>query len=149
MQQWPIPINIKQLRGFLGLTGYYIKFVRNYASIAMQQWSLTELLKLNAFQWSNAAQAAFQEVKHDVVSTPVLALPNFDHPFVLETDASGRGIGAVLSQKNYPIAFFSRKLSTKMQLASTYAREMLAITEAVAHWRQYLLKLIKRALRNS
>ena len=69
----------------------------------------------------------------------MLTLPNFAKPFVLETDASGTGIGAVLSQDNHPIAYFSKKISMRMQKQSAYAREMYVITEAVSKFRHYLL----------
>ncbi|GJX87225.1 retrotransposon-related protein [Tanacetum coccineum] len=91
MQNWPIPTNLKQLRGFLGLTGYYRRFIRSYASISQP---LTKLMKKNAFQWSEEAQSAFLELKQAMVSAPMLKLPNFDEPFVVETNALGEGIGA-------------------------------------------------------
>nr|KYP72871.1 Transposon Ty3-G Gag-Pol polyprotein [Cajanus cajan] len=82
-------------RTFDGLTGFYRKFVRNYASLATP---LTNLLRSPSFQWNPQAQQAFTELKHKITTVPVLALPDFTVPFVIDTDASGNAIGAVLSQ---------------------------------------------------
>ena len=82
---------------------------------------------------------AFNTLKKAVSKAPVLALPNFDIPFVVETDASGTGAGAVLSQNGHPIAFFSKEFCPKLRASSTYIREHVAITTAVKKWRHYLL----------
>jgi hypothetical protein len=133
---WPIPLNLKQLRGFLGLSGYYRRFIRNYATLAAP---LTALLKKDAFEWSQAATDAFSALQHAITVAPVLALPDFTKPFILETDASGTGIGAILSQDKHPIAYFSKKLNNSMQHKSAYVRELYAVTEAMAKFRHYIL----------
>ncbi|KAL4325224.1 hypothetical protein GQ457_11G000740 [Hibiscus cannabinus] len=137
IQGWPVPRNVKEVRGFLGLVGYYRRFIKGFSTIAAP---LSDLLKKNEnFEWSQLAQEAFAQLKARLCTAPVLALPCFEKEFVIETDASGVGIGAVLIQENKPLAYFSQKLSGRMQGASTYHREMFAITQAMSRWRQYLL----------
>jgi hypothetical protein len=132
---WPVPANCKELRGFLGLAGYYCKFVKNFGLIAKP---LTSLLKKHSlFIWTSAQETSFQELKSALSSTLVLALPNFDRPFSLETNASGTGIGAVLMQDGHPLAFVSKALSPKHQGLSTYEKEYLAILLAVDQWHPY------------
>ena len=135
MLAWPIPKTVTDLRGFLGLTGYYRRFVQHYALIAKP---LTQLLKKKQFSWSPEAQLAFDKLKEAMVTTPVLALPNFAEPFEVETDASDVGIGAVLMQKGQPIAFLSKALGDSHKHMSIYEKEFLALIMAVDKWRQYL-----------
>jgi hypothetical protein len=136
MVDWPLPKNIKALRGFLGLTGYYQKFIRGYGSIASP---LTAMLKKNSFGLSEAAREAFQTLKVAVTQAPVLALPDFSRSFVIECDASGICIGAMLMQNKRPIAFLSKALKGKALHMSTYENELFALVTAVQKWRPYLL----------
>ncbi|OMO55084.1 reverse transcriptase [Corchorus capsularis] len=132
---WPLPANIKALRGFLGLTGYYRKFVKHYATIVAP---LTDLLKQKSYQWTTEASEAFEKLKQALTTTPILALPDFSQAFDVTTNASNVAVGAVLSQGNHPLAYFSKKLNSNLQNSSAYVREMYAITEAVKKLRQYL-----------
>jgi len=93
---------------------------------------LTDLLKKDSFQRNDTADQAMTTLKFALTTALVLALPNFAEPFILETDASGSGIGAVLSQHNHQIAYFSKKLTIKMQKQSAYTREFYVITESLA-----------------
>ncbi|XP_047158552.1 uncharacterized mitochondrial protein AtMg00860-like, partial [Vigna umbellata] len=117
MVQWPTLTCVKGLRGFLGLTGFYRKFVQNYAAIDLP---LMDLLKKGNFQWSPAAKSAFDALKSAMTSTSVLALPEFSKSFYIQMDASGSAMGAVLLQENHPIAFYSKFLVDLKEATSTF-----------------------------
>ncbi|KAJ7949788.1 Ty3/gypsy retrotransposon protein [Quillaja saponaria] len=136
VQAWPIPTNVKKLRGFLGLTGYYRRFVKNYGLIARP---LTNLTKKNAFQWTSAANEAFSRLKEALTTVPVLRLPDFSQEFTVESDASSEGVGAILSQSGHPVAYFSKGLSFSNRLKSAYERELLAVVLALQKWKHYLM----------
>lgn len=133
---WPVPSTVRELRGFLGFAGYYRKFVHHFGGIAAP---LTLLLTKAGFQWNEEADSAFQQLKVALTTAPVLGLPNFSQPFVIECDASGTGIGAVLMQKGRPIAYFSKALKGTARSLSTYKKEMFAVVKSVRKWRPYLL----------
>ncbi|WVZ51461.1 hypothetical protein U9M48_002607 [Paspalum notatum var. saurae] len=135
MQDWPVPASATDLRGFLGLTGYYRRFIKGYGVLARP---LTNLLKKNSFQWSPQADAAFVALKQAMQTAPVLALPNFQEIFIVETDACALGIGAVLMQNDRPIAFLSKALGEKQRQLSIYEKEFLAVIMTVEKWRSYL-----------
>lgn len=126
--EWPVPVNLKQLRGFLGLAGYYRRFVKNFGAMASPLHALT---RIDAFVWSEKAQRAFDSLKEAMCQTPVLALPLFDQIFVVETDACGQGIGAVLMQGGHPLAYISRQLKGKQLHLSIYEKKLLAVIFAV------------------
>ena len=110
--------------------------MKNYGVIAKP---LTSMLGKDNFEWSDEAKQAFEALKRVMTQTPVLALTNFEKPFKVCTDASGKGIGAVLVQDRRPLAFMSKVLGPMKKTWSTYAREMLAVIHAVKVWRPYLL----------
>ena len=94
--EWPTSTTAKGVRGFLGLAGYYRKFIRHFGSIAAP---LTRLLSKDGFQWNEAAEMAFTQLKEALTSPSILRLPDFTQRFVIECDASGMGLGAFLPKK--------------------------------------------------
>jgi hypothetical protein len=136
MMDWPIPKTLKNLRGFLGLTGYYRKFVRNYGRIATP---LTTLTKKDAFSWTPEATKAFEQLKEVMCKAPVLTTPDFTKTFIVECDALGNGIGVVLMQEGRPLAFESRPLKGKDLHKPIYEKEMMAILHALKKWHPYLI----------
>jgi len=96
-------------------------------------------LAKDSFHWNDAIDKAFNQLKDALCHMPVLSLPDFSLLFFVETDASSTGMGVILSQKNHPIAFFSKLFCPTLLCASTYVRELAAITTAVKKWCQYLL----------
>lgn len=136
---WPRPTTPREVRGFLGLTGYYRRFVREYGLIEKPLVSLLKKEAPKPLVWTAAAEEAFSRLKKLLTEALVLALPQFDKPFVVECDASGTGIGAVLMQERRPIAFFSKSLADRSLSKSAYERDMMGLALAVQHWRPYLL----------
>jgi len=107
IHNWPQPQSLAELRGFLGLTGFYRKFVHHYATLVAP---LTDLLHNQKFMWPVTADTTFTEFKLQIAKVPTLHLPDFSQHFVVETNASTVVVGAVLSQNNHPLSFFSKKM---------------------------------------
>ena len=105
--EWPTPVNLTQLRGFLGLSAFYIRFISGYSRHVVP---LMDLMRKGAFLWTLEAYECFDKFKELMTSCPVLALPYFSKPFELHCDTSGEGVGAVLMQDKHPISYESRKL---------------------------------------
>ena len=144
VQRFEVPETKKQVRSFLGLTGYYRKFIPHYATIAAPLSDLTRKTKPMKVKWTPDCADAFKKLKQILCSAPVLQSPDFGKAFILQTDASDRGVGAVLSQldeqgNDHPIAYFSRKLLPREEKFSTIEKECLAIKLGVQTFRVYLL----------
>ena len=132
IQEWPVPTSIQQVRSFHGLASFYRRFVKNFSSIITP---MIRVIKGRTFMWNGVAQAALEGIKKKLTSAPVLVLPSFAKTFEVECDASGVGIGVVLSQEMRPIAYFSEKLNETKRRYSTYDKEFYAIVRASEHWR--------------
>ena len=131
---WPQPRSARGLRGFLGLAGYYRRFIKDYGAIAAP---LTRLLRRDAFSWSDEAMLAFDSLKRALSIAPVLQLLAFERPFTVDCDASGMEFGAVLHQGTGAIAFFSRPFAQRHMKLAAYERELIGLVQAVRHWRPY------------
>ena len=137
------PKTKKQVRSFLGLCGYYRRFMPKFSAIAMPLTELIKKNKPNKVNWTRPCERAFQQLKDMLTDYSILTTPDWKRPFVLQTDASAVGIGYVLSQINgegeeHPIAFGSRKLLPRVQRYSAIEREALAIVTGIHHYRTYL-----------
>ena len=135
VEAWPRPRTVRALRGFLGLTEYYRKFIASYDAVISP---LTALLKKEAFSWSVDAERAFLDLKRAVMSAPLLQLPDFSLKFVVDCYAFGSGFGAVLHQGDGAIAFFSWPVAAHHAKLPAYERELIGLVKAVRHWRPYL-----------
>jgi hypothetical protein len=132
---WPQPRSARGLRGFLGLAGYYRKFIRDFGLIAAP---LTRLLRRDAFAWDKEAEDAFQALKRALTTGPVLQMSDFNKIFIVDCDASGVGFGVVLHQGVGPVAFFSRPFPARHLKLAAYERELIGLLQAVRHRRHYL-----------
>lgn len=138
----PRPLTKRQVRAFLGLTGYYREFIPNYAGISAPLTELTRKGESNLVKWAPAHEEAFRSLKQHVSRAPILRLPNLQQPFVLRTDASDTSLGAVLMQdhegKLHPVAYASRKLLPREVAYSTVERECLALVWGIQKFSMYL-----------
>lgn len=138
---YPIPKTVKDIRRLLGLAGFYNKFIPNYSDITAP---ITNLLRKNqkSFSWTKEADDALIKLKTALVTAPVLGNPDFDLPFIVETDSSDLAIGAVLVQmqngERKTIAYFSKKLSHTQRKYSATERECLAVLLSIEHFRHFL-----------
>jgi hypothetical protein len=141
IENFPRPTTVKRLKSFLGLIGYYRRFVPHFSTIAAPLHKL--LKKIAKFEWSEEQENAFCRLKQKLMSKPILQYPNFAEEFILTTDASNFGAGAVLSQgeigKDLPIAYASRSFSKSEQSYSVVEKELAAVVWGVKYYRPFLL----------
>jgi hypothetical protein len=130
VKSWPPPRTVRVVRDFLGLTDYYRRFIHGYDDIVAP---LTQLLKREALCWSLVAAAVFDALKAALTTAPVLQLPDFSRPFVVNCDASGSSFGAVLHQGAGPLAFYSRAIAPHRTKLAAYERELIGLVKAVKH----------------
>ena len=140
VEDWPVPTSVHDIRSFLGLAGYYRRFVRGFSSIAAP---LSDLVKHDKkWEWTAVQQAAFDALKSALTNGPTLLTPDEKLPYVVSTDASGFAIGAALCQDQgqglQPIAYLSKKLNPAETNYPVHEQELLAVVCALKEWRHYL-----------
>ena len=133
----------KELRIFLGLSGYYRKFIPSYSAVAAPLMDLTRKSRSNKVMWSDQCEVAFKTLKEAMCSQPVLRSPDYTREFVLQTDASDRGMGAVLGQvdkeEEHPVSYFSKKFLPREEKYSVIEKECLVVKLGVQAFRMHLL----------
>jgi hypothetical protein len=138
IKNWPSPKNIFEVRSFHGLASFYRKFIRNFSGISIAMMD-TVKKRHKYFHWTAEVEKSFNLLKRKITEQPVLVLPDFRKTFQVKCDASGFAVGAVLSQENRPIAYFSEKLNEEKLKYSTYDKDFYAIIQALKKWRHYLI----------
>ena len=134
---WPAPTTVSEIRSFMGLAGYYRRFVQNFSRIAHPITSLQR--KGKKFLWTEKCVEAFQKLKELLTSAPILAVPDPEGEFMVCTDASLEGIGAVLMQNGRVIAYESRKLKDHELNYPMHDLELVAVVHGLVRWRHFLL----------
>ena len=140
VRDWPIPTSVHDIRSFLGLAGYYRRFVRNFSAIAAP---LSDLVRHDRkWEWTEVQQQAFDALKSALTNGPTLLTPDETLPYVVKTDASGFAIGAELCQDQgkglQPIAYLSKKMNAAERNYPVHEQELLAVVCALREWRHYL-----------
>nr|GEY54163.1 putative reverse transcriptase domain-containing protein [Tanacetum cinerariifolium] len=136
IKDWESPETPTEIRQFLGLASYYRRFIKGFSKIARPMMKLTQ--KSMKFDWGEKEEAAFQLLKQKLCSVPILALPEESEKFVVYCDASHKGLGAVLMQKEKVIAYASRQLKVHQKNYTTHDLELGTVVFALMMWRHYL-----------
>jgi hypothetical protein len=138
IKNWPSPTNVFEVRSFHGLASFYRKFIKNFSGISAVMMDIVKK-RHKSFHWTEEAEKKFNLLKRKITKQPVLVLPDFQKTFQVKCDASGFAIGAVLSQEDRPIAYFSEKMNEKNLKYSTYDKDFYAIIKELKKWRHYLI----------
>jgi hypothetical protein len=142
VKDWIRPRSVREVRKFLGFTGYYRHFIKDYSKIARPLLDLTK--QATPWHWEDRHQQAFEKLRDNMISKPVLRQPDFSKTFYLQTDASKYGVGAVLSQdegaqpvtpqKRHPVAYYSATFSPTEQNYDAHDLEFLGVMKSIDHW---------------
>jgi hypothetical protein len=136
VSQWETPKSVTEIRSFLGLAGYYQRFIEGFSKLALPLTQLT--CKGKTFVWDIHCENSFNELKKRLTTAPILILPKPDEPFVVYCDASKLGLGGVLMQDGKVVAYASRQLRTHERNYPTHDLELAAVVFALKIWRHYL-----------
>eukprot|EP00253_Pinus_taeda_P009984 PITA_09984 len=137
IMDWPVPKDVADVRSFMGLAGYYIRFVEGFSRVAFPITSLQK--KGKTFHWTPNCQKSFEQLKHLLTTAPILRIADPDKDYVVCTDASKEGVGGVLMQEGKVVAYESRKLKEHEQKYYAYDLELTAVIHALKMWRHYLV----------
>ena len=141
IRQYPVPTNVRAVRGFLGLANYCSEFLKRKSELCSPLYALTK--KNVKFHFDDQCMKAFLEIKEKLLSAPVLTLPNMAEKFILESDASTLGLASLIYQnydgKKHIVGYFSRTLKSYERNYSSYTLELLSLVESVMHFSVYLL----------
>src|SRR6202008_1707798 len=141
IKDWPHPRTIKDIQKFLGFCNFYRRFVQDYSTLARPLFDLTK--KTRSWDWTTTCENAFRALQDTLTTSPVLALPDYDRPFTLITDASDYATGAIWEQKDargrtHLVAYYSKSLQPAKRNYEIHDKELLAIIHALKHFRHYL-----------
>jgi hypothetical protein len=137
IMEWRVPTTVTEIRSFLGLAGYYRRFIKGFSKIAKPMTLLLE--KGREFKWDEKYQGSFEQLKKRLMSTPVLVMPDLQKGFDIYCDACGQGLGCVLTQEGHVIAYASRQLRKHELNYPTHDLELAAVVHALKIWRHYIM----------